>query len=153
VIAGRLQGEYSRKVLSRAKRLPNVSVIGEVSEDEKISLMRDSYLNITLSRLEALGLAQLEFMSYGVPVVTSGVGGQSWIVKTGETGVVLDGPEDLAGAAAAIEALVKDPLLRDRLGESARVFSSKFYMRTLVKNLVRELRARSLSESNKIASS
>ena len=83
VIAGRGDSDYAKDVKRRAAELLNVAYLGEISEKEKVQLIEISYLNILLSRMEALGLAQLEFMSGGVPVITSGVGGQSWIVKDG----------------------------------------------------------------------
>ena len=77
-------------------------MLGSISDEEKAALIRTSMVNITMSRSESLGIAQLEFMSAGVPVITSGVGGQSWIVGDGSNGMVLDGPEDVKGAAEAI---------------------------------------------------
>ena len=70
-----------------------------------------------MSRSESLGIAQLEFMSAGVPVITSGVGGQSWIVGDGSNGIVLDGPEDAKGAADAITRLADHPRLQTQAGE------------------------------------
>jgi D-inositol-3-phosphate glycosyltransferase len=63
--------------------LPNVTYLGEIDEKDKIQLIKVSYLNIIMSRLEALGIAQLEFMYFGVPVITSATGGQSWVVQDG----------------------------------------------------------------------
>ncbi len=70
-----------------ASSLPNVSYLGEINEREKALLIRASYLNILMSKLEALGISQLEFMYGGVPVITSGVGGQSWVVQNGVEGL------------------------------------------------------------------
>src|SRR5207245_10409987 len=50
VIAGRLEGEYGEKVKGEAKKYPNVTVIGQVSDEEKAQLIRESYVNISLSR-------------------------------------------------------------------------------------------------------
>src|SRR5271155_2884574 len=99
VVAGRAEGEYADGLKEAASKLPNVSVLGSISDEEKAALIRTSLANITMSRSEALGIAQLEFMSAGVPVITSGVGGQSWIVGNGANGLVLGGPEDASGAA------------------------------------------------------
>lgn len=138
-IAGKLEGSYARKILEESREAPNVVVLGELSEEVKATLIRASFLNLTMSRLEALGLVQLEFMSAGVPVVSSGAGGQSWIVKNGHTGVIVDGPDDYAGAAAAIAALALDGAQREKLGRNAEKFASQFTMRALVRNLVKRL--------------
>ena len=79
--------------------MPNVTYLGEINEQEKVLLIKASYINIILSRLEALGLTQMEFMYSGVPVVTSGVGGQKWLIHNGVEGLHVSGPEDIEGAA------------------------------------------------------
>ena len=140
VIAGRMEGAYGRRISSDAQGDPNVSMLGEVDDDEKAALIRSSQLNLTMSKLEALGLTQLEFMSAGVPVVTSGVGGQSWVVKNGHTGIVLKGPHDLKGAANAITKLLEDPEYRARLGRDAERFASRLTMKALVRRLVMKVR-------------
>lgn len=140
VIAGRPEGAYAKALLQSAKRTPNVVVLGEISDEDKSALIGTSYLNLTMSRLEALGLTQLEFMSAGVPVVTSGVGGQSWIVRNGQTGVVLAGPEDTRGAASAVSRLLGDSPYRETLSRNAEKFASQFTMRALVRNLMKKLK-------------
>ena len=138
-IAGRMEGEYAKGVAAESKETPNVAILGEISDEEKSLLIRASYLNINMSELEALGLAQLEFMSAGVPVVTSGVGGQAWVVKNGVSGAVLEGPKDVEGATSAIERLLDDPAYRDRLGGNAERFASKLTMGRLVRKLATKL--------------
>ena len=120
VIAGKGNPNYADKVRKEASRLPNVTYLGEVDDKDKINLIKSSYINILLSQLEALGLAQLEFMYFGVPVVTSGVGGQAWLVQNGREGIHTRGPEDTAGAAKAILSVVNDPTLREKLSQNAR---------------------------------
>jgi D-inositol-3-phosphate glycosyltransferase len=56
VIAGKGDSDYSRQVIETAKTMPNVSYMGEISEQEKVLLIKASYINLLLSRLEALGL-------------------------------------------------------------------------------------------------
>ncbi len=139
VIAGRIEGEYGAKAKEQAKELQNVSFLGPVSEEDKASLILSSYLNFTMSRAEALGLSQLEFMAAGVPVVTSGVGGQSWIVNNDVNGMVLKGPDDVKGAADVIAKLVDEPSHRNRLGKKAVALSSDFSMTRLIYFLSKRL--------------
>jgi glycosyltransferase involved in cell wall biosynthesis len=66
------------------------------------------------SSSEALGIALLEAMSVGCPVVATEVGGVPDFVRDGETGLlVADG--DAAGLAEAIERLLDDATLREKL--------------------------------------
>jgi D-inositol-3-phosphate glycosyltransferase len=142
VIAGRLEGEYGRAVSERAKKLSNVSVIGEVDESEKVALIRRSYINLTMSRAEALGLSQLEFMLCGVPVVSSGAGGQSWLVSDGRNGLLLKGPDDVDGACASISELLRNRAKRDRIAREAARFASSFLMTRLIRTLSKHLERR-----------
>jgi D-inositol-3-phosphate glycosyltransferase len=141
IIAGKLEGDYGQKVAEEAARLENVTLLGPVTEEEKGELIRRSYVNLTMSRSEALGLAQMEFMYAGVPVVTSGVGGQSWLVKDGSNGIVLDGPDDARGAAAAIELLLDHHAMRGRMGIKASESVRPYSMPALIHVLDRRLTA------------
>jgi glycosyltransferase involved in cell wall biosynthesis len=120
VIAGRGDSQYANQIKDRSSTLPNVTYLGEIDDKEKILLIKSSYINILLSRLEALGLAQLEFMYSGIPVITSAVGGQSWLVRNGKEGIHTDGPDDISGAAGAIMKLVDNHELWNKLSANAR---------------------------------
>ncbi len=142
VIAGDAEGDYGSKVSEEASKLQNVSLLGAVSDDEKAQLIRESYLNIILSRSEALGLAQLEFMYAGVPVISSGIGGQSWIVNDGANGIILSGPDDIEGAAKAIKELVDHPSRRDKFSGRARRLASSYSIAPLIHGLSKSLAER-----------
>jgi len=120
MIAGRGESLYASKVKEAASLMPNVTYLGEIDNKEKILLIKASYINILMSRLESLGLTQLEFMYGGVPVVTSAVGGQSWLVRDGREGIHTEGPDDTAGAAKAILDLVNDDEMWNRFSVNAR---------------------------------
>jgi hypothetical protein len=109
-----------------------VSVIGEVPDEDYAALVEESYANINMSRSEALGMAQLEFMYSGVPVITSGVGGQSWVVKDRTSGMILDGPDDVDGAVAAIEELTDNPKMRKKLGRKSMETAAEYTMPKLI---------------------
>jgi D-inositol-3-phosphate glycosyltransferase len=135
VVAGKLEGDYGTKLKEKSSSIKNVTVTGPISDPDKFRLIKSSYLNLTMSRSEALGISQLEFMAAGIPVITSGVGGQSWVVHDGVNGKVLDGPEDVVGAADAITALVGNPANKKKLGMEASKFASRLSTTRLVSRL------------------
>jgi hypothetical protein len=109
--------------------------MGEINEKEKLQLIKASHLNILLSRMEALGLAQLEFMFQGVPVITSGVGGQSWIVRNGREGIQVNGPDDVEGAERAVIELVSDRSKWEKCSANAKERVTDFTFTRLISKL------------------
>lgn len=69
------------------------------------------------SKIEGLGLAGVEAMAAGVPLVSSNVHGILDYVIDGETGYAIP-PTDVAGYAAAIRRLAEDPALRDGMRDA-----------------------------------
>jgi len=135
VIAGR-PGDQWHEVLREARGLENVVITGELSEEMKASLIKASYLNIIMSKMEALGITQIEFMYGGVPVVSSGVYGQRWLVANGVDGVLVNGPDDIEGAAKAVEELIKNPNKREEMSANARRKASSLLMSKLMEQLL-----------------
>jgi rhamnosyl/mannosyltransferase len=74
----------------------------------------------SVERAEAFGIAQVEAMACGKPVVCCRLdNGVNWVNRDGETGLAVP-PADPAALAAALTRLQSDAALRERLGEAAR---------------------------------
>jgi N-acetyl-alpha-D-glucosaminyl L-malate synthase BshA len=71
------------------------------------------------SEHESFGLAALEAMSCGVPVVASNIGGLHEVVRDGETGFLFD-PHDVRGMSETVAALLRDEGRRRAVGLKAR---------------------------------
>ncbi len=71
------------------------------------------------SELESFGLAALEAMSCGVPVVATGVGGVPEVIEDGVQGF-LHAVGDIEGMAASVERLLTDEDLWVQMSEAAR---------------------------------
>jgi glycosyltransferase involved in cell wall biosynthesis len=78
-------------------------------------------------------------MYCGVPVVTSAVGGQAWLIRDGVDGIHVDGPKDIIGAAEAVRILVENPETRDELGQNARKRAENFTLAKMTSALSRRL--------------
>ncbi len=134
VIAGK-PGDQWDEVVRESRGLSNVTLTGELSVEDKKKLIKEAYVNIIMSKMEALGLTQLEFMYGGVPVITSAVYGQRWVVRDGVDGIHVNGPDDIEGAAKAVEKLLDNPDERDRMSRNARERASQLLMSKIVKEL------------------
>lgn len=134
VIAGKPSNQ-ELGLKNEIRDLENVSFLGEISDVAKVQLIKSSYLNILMSRVEALGLTQLEFMYGEVPIVTSAAGGQRWLVRDDLDGIHVSGPNDIDGAARAIEDLARNQGKRDLMAENARRRAQEFTLGVLIKNL------------------
>jgi glycosyltransferase involved in cell wall biosynthesis len=92
---------------------------GLVPHDELGPLYERAAVVAVPSHREGFGVACLEAMAYGRPVVASAVGGLLDLVVDGETGLLVP-PRDVPALRAALERLLGDAELRRRLGEAAR---------------------------------
>lgn len=79
-----------------------------------------------LSNSESFGVAVLEASSCEKPVVVTNVGGLPEVVDEGSTGFIVP-PRDEQAAAAAIEKLILDPILRKEMGKKGRERVSQLY--------------------------
>ena len=100
-----------------------VTLHGHVSEDEKKDLYARSWVNLTASSAEGWCLTVMEAAATGTPSAAMAVGGLPESIVDGQTGVLAQTPEELAGKVAA---LVADPVRRDELGDAARARARGF---------------------------
>ena len=89
---------------------------GWVSEEEKEYLMGSCRFFVMPSLFESLGLAAIELMSYGRPIIHTTVNGLPDTIKDGGLSVP---PEDAASLSKAINTLLDDPIYTEELGNNA----------------------------------
>jgi glycosyltransferase involved in cell wall biosynthesis len=93
--------------------------LGFVPHDELQGLYGRAAVVACPSRREGFGVACLEAMAHGRPVVATSVGGLRDLVVDGETGLVVP-PRDPRALRAALQHLLADGDLRQRLGAAGR---------------------------------
>jgi glycosyltransferase involved in cell wall biosynthesis len=105
----------------------NVEFLGEVSGKTLQSCFEESSLFVLMSQEEGLsfegfGLVFLEAGAYGLPVVGTRTGGIPDAVHDGETGILV-APDDVTGAARAMETLLRTPALARTMGLAGRAYA------------------------------
>lgn len=84
-VAGR--GTEYERLLELSKKYPTVKMLGYVSPEEKSNLLQNCKAFIVATQDEDFGMAALEPMMFGKPVIAYHSGGLREIVKEGENGV------------------------------------------------------------------
>jgi len=95
----------------------DVDFLGE--QLDVAATLRGAHVFLLPSETESFGLAALEALACGVPVVASRAGGLPEVIRDGEDGFLLP-VGDVDAMAAAVARIVDDAALHRRLSEAAR---------------------------------
>jgi len=118
-LAGDSPGPRLTALMDRLNLRDRVECRGWVSEPEKIGLLRAADVFALPSNQEGLGIAALEAMACGVPVVSTRCEGPESFITDGVNGFLCP-REDPEAMAARLVQLIRDRELRRRLGQAAR---------------------------------
>lgn len=102
-----------------AARWPSIRLVGPATQEIVARWMQAADLVIVPSRAEGLGLAAVEALACGVPVVACSVGGLVEVVTDEFNGILVQ-PDDPAALRAAVERLLRSDDLRGQLASNAR---------------------------------
>lgn len=94
-------------------------LVGRVEQPDVPRLLRSADVSVNVPWYEPFGIAPLEAMACGLPVVGTAVGGLLDTVVEGVTGSLVE-PRDTAALAAAVRGLLDDPARRRRWGRAGR---------------------------------
>ena len=113
-----------------------VNMLGFRSDVAQLLGALDVQLNASYGT-EATSLALLEGMSLGLPTVASDYGGNPWVIKDGEEGLLFPS-RNAAALADAMERLIQDGALREAMGRRAlerfqREFTGEVFARNTEK--------------------
>jgi glycosyltransferase involved in cell wall biosynthesis len=101
----------------------SVTFHGWVDDDIQLDkFFQQADIFVHPSRSEGIPKVLLKAMAYGLPIVTTTVGGIPDIVQNGLNGLLVP-PNDAALIAQAIKRLLLDPAYSRKLGDSAREFA------------------------------
>jgi glycosyltransferase involved in cell wall biosynthesis len=138
VVAGEGEPEYVLGLRETARRLgiaESVIFAGFLAGQEKLSALAAADAFVLPSYSENFGVAPVEAMAAGVPVVLSEHVAISADVRQGGAGLVV--PAETGALADAMKRLAFDPALRSRFGQNARRLArSRFAAEATARELI-----------------
>ena len=121
---------YNAEEQARKKNISNQVIF--LGKQENISdILSITDIAIFPSASESFGLAALESMAFGIPVVSSNAGGLVEVNQNGKTGFTID-VGDIDGFAAAFDVLLGDPEKRRMMGRAAQEFARENFAAEIV---------------------
>jgi glycosyltransferase involved in cell wall biosynthesis len=126
-----------RALAARLDVADRVVCPGWLSAERKRAELAGATVFVLPSYAEGMPMALLEAMSWGLPVITSPVGGIPQLITHDVNGLLV-APGDIDAVAAAITRLMGEAALRERLGNAARATIEKsFSLETALERLGR----------------
>lgn len=111
----------------------NVVLAGSVGQASK--LLRNFHFSVLPSVQESFGIALVESMAAGVPVVATQVGGIPELVRHGIDGLLVE-PKDPSALAEAMLRMLREPQLAAQMGVSAqRRIEESFSIEKMVRDI------------------
>ena len=111
---------------------------GWVGGDKKINLLNWADVFILPSFNEGLPISILEAMSYGLPIISTPVGGIPEVVKDGVTGFLVM-LKDVSQLRKRLERLIEDEKLRAEMGQEGRARVMAFFSIEKTRNEITQL--------------
>ena len=135
VLAGNGEVEKGRAISKELGIANQVEFLGWVSGEQKDKAFRESMIFCLPSYAEGFPMAVLDAWAYGLPVITTPVGGIPDVAKDGEN-MLLFNPGDIDALAHQLEKMIFDENLRNRIALASLDFAeNKFNQYTINKQL------------------
>lgn len=119
-LAGDGDVEAARRLVKDLNLTTYISILDWVGPDQRDTLLAKANVFVLPSYNEGLPMALLEAMGWGLPVITTPVGGIPEVVIQAKNGLLVD-PGNVQQLSEAMQALIKSESLRLSLGRAARV--------------------------------
>ncbi|WP_293091832.1 glycosyltransferase family 4 protein [Moorena sp. SIOASIH] len=119
IIAGDGEVEQACKLVESLDLGDYIKVPGGIDSGQRDALLAKADIFILPSYNEGLPMAMLEAMGWGLPVITTPVGGIPELVVHGDNGLLVK-PGEIPELSMAMQTLINDQALRLSLGRKAR---------------------------------
>jgi len=135
LLGGIWEDEELRKEAEKMKEY--VTDLGWLQGEAKNDYLRISDLFVFPTYFEGQPVSVLEAMAYQCGIVATSVGGIPQMIEPEQTGLLIE-PKDPEGLKSALQKLLSDPELCERLGKNARVkIEKEFSIEKSLKELIK----------------
>lgn len=135
IIAGSLAEEAylskMREEITKCRLQDSVDILTNIPQEELLRNYQTASIYALHSQEESQGIALVEALAAGLPVVSTMVGGIPYVVKDGETGL-LSVYSDIDSFARHMIRLLEDKDLRDKMAKSAREIAQNYSWKNIV---------------------
>lgn len=111
--------EVIRARIQQSNLQDHITFLGHIPHEELDQYYRNALISLLPSYYETFGVAVIEAMSYGLPVVAFSSGAIPEIIENGITGILVP-PGDTHCLAQAVVTLMRNPELRKDMGAAAK---------------------------------
>ena len=132
-----------RKLVNKLNLIKNVEILGKVNEKDKDFLFKISDLHVmptiqgkrSLS-IEGFGISYIEAGMYGLPSISSGLGGTKESVINGKTGIICN-PNDVSSIKDSIKKIIINKKIYRKMSMNSKNFSKRFLWKNVIKNYLK----------------
>ena len=128
-IAG--DGQDFQTIKELVKKENNIKVVGEVEGEEKIKLFQESDIYCLPSYSEGLPISVLEALCFGLPVVTTKVGGLKYFFQEGKMGKMVQ-PKESHELKEALYSLLNNRNLMNKIAKFNFEYGQKHLTNTVM---------------------
>ena len=128
------------KLIDKLNLKKNVKILGKVNERDKTFLFKISDLHVMPTILdkrslsiEGFGISYIEAGLYGIPSISSGLGGTKESVINGKTGIICN-PNNVSSIKDSIKKVLINKKMYKKLSVNSKNFSKKFLWKNIIKN-------------------
>ena len=130
------------KLINKLNLNKNIKLLGSINEVDKNFLYKIADLHVmptiqdknSLS-IEGFGISYIEAGIYGVPSITSGLGGTKESVINGKTGIIWN-PNSVISIKDSIKKIIFNKSQYKKMSKNSKFFSKKFLWEKNINNYV-----------------
>jgi len=131
------------KLINKLNLKKNVKVLGKVNENDKNFLFKVSDLHVMPTiqdkksvSIEGFGISYIEAGMYGIPSISSGLGGTEESVINGRTGIICN-PNNISSIKDSIRKVLINKKMYKKLSINSKKFSKKFLWKNTITNYLK----------------